>query len=186
MNKPVQLRVPDDARSPARFTAAEFLRMAEAGAFYDMKVELIDGELERMPPPGNDHARRQVSIVVRLAAIVSEALVRAEAGVSLQGHSIVGVDAALLRQEVTGNSLLKPDDILLVVEIAENSLKRDLLLKKPKYAANGIPHYWVIDAAGGIVHVHQTVVDGDYKDVRPVAFGEPLAVPGTDAKIVID
>jgi Uma2 family endonuclease len=47
-----------DQKAKARFTTAEFLRMGESGAFDDIKVELVDGELERMNPPQTAHAAR--------------------------------------------------------------------------------------------------------------------------------
>lgn len=58
MNKPngTLQRGPEAEAGPARFTTAEFLCMAEAGAFDDMNVELVDGELSRMTPPMNDHS----------------------------------------------------------------------------------------------------------------------------------
>ena len=37
-----------DRQAKARFTIAEFVRMGESGAFDDMKIELVYGELERM------------------------------------------------------------------------------------------------------------------------------------------
>ncbi len=65
-------RLSPDTR--ARFTTAEFLRMVESGAFEGMKVELIDGELERMNPPMGGHAAAQANVVFHLAQAVGVAL----------------------------------------------------------------------------------------------------------------
>lgn len=170
----------------ARFTTAEFLRMIEADVFEDWKVELIEGELQRMPPPGNDHSRRVVAIVARLLRVAPEQHVRAETGIDLGDDTVVGCDAALLRQENLGRGMMQADNVALVVEIAETSLDRDLRLKSRKYAEAGIPVYWVVNGARSVVHVHAEPVDGEYVDIHTVRFGQPLAVPGTDATITLD
>lgn len=172
----------------ARFTTAEFLRMVEAGAFEDWKVELVDGEIERMPPPGKEHGRRQMMIGVRLSRVVAEALLVGEVGIDLGDDTVLGCDAAVLRRSLgdVDNRMLRPDEVLLAVEIAETSRERDLGLKRMKYAAAGIAHYWVVDGKRGVVHVHAEPVAGDYAEIATVRFGQPLPVPGTDATITIE
>ena len=45
--------------------------------------------------------------------------------------------------------------------------------------------YWVIDLKPGVVHVMSDPQADEYAMRRVVAFGTPLAVPGTDATIVL-
>lgn len=74
MNKPATI-VPaqtEQARD-ARFTTAEFLRMAGLGAFDDMKIELIRGELKRINPPMSMHALMQGTVLYRLAQEIGRA-----------------------------------------------------------------------------------------------------------------
>jgi len=168
----------------ARFTTPEFLRMCQTGAFDDIKVELIDGELERMPPPHNEHGRRQASLVIRLARVVAEALLRAETAIDLGADTVVGCDAAILKAPVSGNRILQADEVALAVEVAETTLARDMGMKRIKYAAAGIAHYWVIDGERSVIHVWGDPVNGDYAQIATVRFGDP--VPGTDAAVVID
>ena len=172
----------------ARFTTAEFLRMVEAGAFEDWKVELVDGELERMPPPGNEHGRRQIMVVVRLARVVPEKLLRAEAGIDLGSDTVLGCDAAILRRPVegVGNRMLRPDEVLATIEVAESTRERDIGMERKKYAAADIAHYWVVDGERGVVHVHSEPVAGDYAEIGTVRFGQKLPVPGTDATITVE
>jgi Uma2 family endonuclease len=87
---------------------------------------------------------------------------------------------------VSGNRILQPAEVELAVEVAETTLSRDMGMKRMKYAAAGIAHYWVIDGERSRVHVWGEPVNGDYAQIATVRFGEPLAVPGTDATIVID
>ena len=170
----------------ARFTTVEFLDMADMGAFGDWKVELVEGELHRMPPPGNGHSRLQASIIADLAITTAKALVRGETGIDLGNNTLLGFDAALLRGPVTDRQSLLPGDVALVVEIAETTLERDLGMKRRRYAAAGVPVYWVVDSPRAVIHVHADPIEGGYSQIRTVRFGETLEVPGTDRTIVID
>ena len=177
-------RLSPDTR--ARFTAPEFLHMVESGAFESMKVELIDGELERMNPPMNGHSAAQANVVFYLAQKLGPAVVRAETGLILTDSTVVACDAALLRGPVTENRILTPADLLLVVEIAQTTQSRDMGLKRMLYAQAGIPTYWVIDGVRRGTHVYADPVEGDYSSVHTVRFGEALAVPGCEAVITLD
>ncbi|HJO64736.1 MAG TPA: Uma2 family endonuclease [Sphingomonas sanguinis] len=170
----------------ARFTAPEFLRMVESGAFEGMKVELIDGELERMNPPMGGHAAAQANVVFYLAQAVGVALVLGETGLVIDDSTVIACDAALLRQPIAENRFLTPDDVLLVVEIAQTTQSRDMGLKRMLYAQASFPTYWVIDGVRRVVHVYADPVEGDYSSVHTVRFGAPLAVPGSDAAITLD
>lgn len=182
MNQPARLS-PDNR---ARFTSAEFLRMIESGAFEGMKVELIDGELERMNPPMGGHAAAQANVVFYLAQAVGVALVLGETGLVIDDSTVVACDAALLRQPIAENRFLTPDDVLLVVEIAQTTQSRDMGLKRMLYAQASIPTYWVIDGVRRVIHVYADPVEGDYSSVHTVRFGAPLAVPGSNAAITLD
>lgn len=177
-------RLSPDTR--ARFTSAEFLHMVESGAFEGMKVELIEGELERMNPPMNGHSAAQAHVVFYLAQKMGPALVRGETGLMLNDSTVVACDAALLRAPVAENRFLTPADLLLVVEIAQTTQARDLGLKRMLYARADIPTYWAIDGTRRVIHVHAEPVDGEYTSVRTVRFGEALPVPGSDAAITLD
>lgn len=170
----------------ARFSAVEFARMIETGAFEDMWVELVDGKLERMPPPGREHGNHQIKLLLRLGGLIGEARLFGEVGIDLDDDTVLACDAAILAHEGGSGTLIRADEILLVVEVAETTRDRDLGMKRLRYAAAGIPIYWVIDGDRSVVHVYERPEDGDYKSIAIVKFGEPLAVPGTNATIVLD
>lgn len=186
MNEMTRVVAAQAESQKARITTAQFLRMCDAGVFDDdeWKIELVEGELERMPPPGNTHGQLQITILAQLLALLGTERVRAELGIQL-ADSVLGCDAAVLRKPSERAGMMSSDDLLLVVEVAETTLRRDLGMKRGKYAAGGIPVYWVVDGGHGIVHVHAEPADGEYTNVRTFRFGEPLAVPGTDATITL-
>jgi Uma2 family endonuclease len=175
-----------DRQEKARFTTAEFLQMGESGAFDDIKVELVDGELVRINPPQFAHASRQAKIAIRLSRLFAESRIVGEAGVDLGNDTVLGCDVGVLRTPVEENRLLRAADFLLVIEVAETSVARDTTMKRFAYACGGIPHYWVVDGARSVIHVYASPVEGDYTRFQSVGFGEPLSVPGTDGTITID
>ena len=185
MNQMTRITAAPVAGFGARFTTAEFVRMVENGAFEGMTVELIEGELERMPPPGNVHGLRQITLLAQLIAIVGADRIRAEAGIDLGDDTLVACDGAILSAPSSEDRMLTASDLLLVIEIAETTQRRDTEMKRVKYASTGIPVYWVVDGKRSVIHVYREPIDGDYSLIDTVRFGEPLAVPGTDATITL-
>lgn len=175
------------ASFPARFTSEEFIRMAATGAFDDMKLELADGELERMNPPMSDHSWHQSAVFASLLPIARAVglFALAETGLRLSESTIRVCDVALVRRRPDTNRLFCAADIVLAVEIAETSIARDLSIKRIEYATAGIPHYWIVDGHRLVVHNFAKPIDGEYTHIRTVSFGEPLEVPTTGGSTII-
>ena len=191
MNKPARIDLAEAREivpsTKARFTTAEFLRMSESGAFDDMKIELVGGELERMPPSGLTHADRQVRIILLLGAILPARCLVGEVGLDLGDDTLLGCDLAALYAPLEGNRMALPSEVALVVKIAETTASRDRGMKRLAYARATIPTYWVVDGKRELTHVYSEPRDGDYaQQVDTVRFGQSLEVPGTDATITID
>jgi Uma2 family endonuclease len=49
----------------------------------------------------------------------------------------------------------RPADVLLLVEVADSSLRYDRNVKLPLYARHGIPEAWIVDIGAGVVEVHR-------------------------------
>ena len=183
MNEAV--RIDRSAASRARFSVGEFAEIFSAAALQDIRLELVNGELERMTPPMGGHSSRQSSLLARLwAEIGARSMV--EATIDLGDETVMTCDVAVLREPMKEQRFLCPDEVVLAVEIAETTIVRDTTLKRIAYAAAGITDYWVVDGARGVVHVFRDPVDGEYSDMSTVRFGQPIAVPGMDAMVVVD
>ncbi len=174
-------------QSCARFTTAEFSHMAASGAFDDMKVELVKGGLERVNFPKSRHSIRQTQLLFALTRAIDGTTLKAtaEIGIDLGNDTVRGCDVAILRAVPEQDRWMRPHEMLLVVEVAETTIRRDLGYKRVDYADAGIAQYWVVDGDRSIVHVYADPVAGEYASVRTVRFGEALAVPGTEQSIVI-
>ena len=55
-----------------------------------------------------------------------------------------------------------PNDVGLIVEVADASLKRDRIVKKRIYATAGIPFYWVLDLTRRRLVVYSEPQGADY------------------------
>ena len=70
-------------------------------------------------------------------------------------------------------------EVLLVIEVADSSLKYDLETKAPAYAKEGISEYWVLDVLDRKLHVFRQLSESGYQsqtilaetlDIAPLAF----------------
>ncbi|HET8997304.1 MAG TPA: Uma2 family endonuclease, partial [Acetobacteraceae bacterium] len=78
-----------------------------------------------------------------------------------------------------------PEDICLLIEVADTSIATDRGAKRELYARAGIPEYWLIDLTTDRVHVHRKPKNGVYATMRtvgPDALLEIEALPGVTLK----
>lgn len=57
---------------------------------------------------------------------------------------------------------------ILVIEVLSQNRADDLVVKTTRYAAAGLPHYWIVDRAAGELLVHR-LHDGVYEQVQVVS-----------------
>src|SRR5512147_87129 len=140
-----------------RLTIADYHRMGEAGVFaHDARVELIEGEVIDMPPIGSRHARAVNYLNMHLVeAVRRSAVVAVQNPVTLDEHTEVQPYVAVLRirADLYGISHPRPGDVLLVIEVADTSVRYDLDVKWPLYARAGIPEVWVVDLEVGVLRL---------------------------------
>jgi Uma2 family endonuclease len=173
-----------------RFSADEFRRMGEAGIFDETsRVELIEGEIVEMNPIGSHHAGNIKRLINLFAGKVGEAaILDAQDPIHLAGHSEPQPDIALLkpRGDFYSEHHPKPEDVYLLVEVADTSLAYDLDVKVPLYARYGIPEYWIVDLANREVLAHSRPEDGKYRITERVKSGDTLtrrSVPNLSVKV---
>ncbi|MBA2693022.1 MAG: Uma2 family endonuclease [Rubrobacter sp.] len=143
-----------------RFTVEEYRKMGEAGIFHeDDRVELIDGEVVEMAAIGVRH----VESVMRLNRILSRwALETGDENVfvSVQNPMILSEfgeprpDLTLVRRSEGRFGTPVPEDIFLIVEVADTSLAYDRNVKLPLYAGVGIPEAWIVNLNKDDIEVH--------------------------------
>jgi Uma2 family endonuclease len=162
------------------FTVDEYYRMAAAGILNeDDRVELIDGEIVRMPPIGSNHA----SVVDTLAALFTsqlgrdQAIVHVQNPVRLNDLSELQPDLSLLRPRGDRYKDSHPGagDLFLVIEVAESSAVSDRQIKVPRYANAGIAEVWIIDLNDQSVEAYLQPVAGEYRECRNIGPDDSLS-----------
>ena len=174
----------DAAPTKRRFTVQEYYCMGEAGILRpDERTELIKGEIYVMPPVGPGHAecgsKVERSFHRRLG---DRAVVRSQYPIRLPDDGEPQPDVALVRPrpEGYGRSHPQPEDVFLLVEVSDTSLKHDREVKLPLYAAAGIPEVWLMDLPDDRIEVHCDPSPEGYRSISFVPRGgtvTPLAFP---------
>ena len=161
------------------FTVHEYYRMADAGILTeDDRVELIEGEIVQMAAIGSRHAACVDRLNQLFSARVAErAIVRVQNPVRLSERSEPQPDLALLRPrpDFYATAHPMPQDVLLVVEVADTSAGIDPAEKLPLYARSGIPEAWLVDLQEDRVEVHRQPTRRGYQEVRYLERGNRLA-----------
>lgn len=161
------------------FTVDEYHLMAQAGVLSeDERVELVEGEVVLMTPIGSRHA----ACVKRLNRLFSaragaKVVVGVQDPVRLGAYSEPQPDVALLkpRADFYASAHPGPEDVLLVVEVAESSAAYDLEVKIPLYARAGIPEVWLVDLDAGEIRVYREPAAGRYRQAVTVSRGGEIA-----------
>ena len=162
-----------------RYGVAEYYRMAETGILKpEERVELIDGEIIDMAPIGIEHAygvTRLTTIFTRKAG--DKAIVSTQNPIRLNLHSEPQPDIALLRyrEDFYRHTRPGPEDVLLLVEVADSSLRFDREIKLPLYARHAIPEVWIVDLEHQGLEVYRRPVEGKYLEISYPERGEIIA-----------
>jgi Uma2 family endonuclease len=179
---------PESAAPPAGFprqapiTLAMYDRMIAAGVFDPAeahRVELIGGELHMMSPIGDRHADA-VAFLTRWSsqqADPSRMLVWVQNPLSIPGsESAPQPDIAWVTLRRYADRRPLPEEVSLLVEVADTSLDFDTTAKASLYAAAGIADYWVVDLVSRAVIVFREPRSGGYES-RSTHRGDQLARP---------
>ncbi|MBE9188978.1 Uma2 family endonuclease [Gloeocapsopsis crepidinum LEGE 06123] len=131
-----------------RFTLEEYHRLAELGFFQDHRVELIRGEIFQMSAKGTSHSVCSTRLYRELFKLVADsATLRGQEPIILLRDSEPEPDLTIVRNRSDDYLSAHPTsiDILLVIEVADSTLKYDQEVKLPLYAEASISDYWIFN-----------------------------------------
>lgn len=143
----------------------EYDRLVESGLLQESRTELLLGALIDMTPQGPLHAdviRRLAERLIR--ELPAEVQTRVQSPLALSDDSEPEPDLAVVRAADYRSS--HPTTALLVIEVAETSVLKDRGIKTALYATAGIPEYWLVNLAEGIVELHRRPEVGRYAEVE--------------------
>ena len=177
MNAPMRTRAAEGFDRRA-FTVADVRAMIDAGIMDpDERVELWEGEFVPMNSKYNRHEiwkRRLNRILVR--AFPDEIAIAVEPSLYLSDITFVEPDLlihadALLPEDVRG------PDVMLVIEIADSSINKDLRAKARIYAKYGVRHYWVLDPENRRAHLLSEPGENGYGATQVVETDGVITLP---------
>ncbi len=162
-----------------RFTVLDYYRMAETGVLRpDARVELLNGEIIDMSPVGPFHGgvtKRLNRFFTRLGK--GRWLVAVQDPVHLDEHSEPEPDLMLLKPAGDDYTTRhpRPEDVYLLIEVADTSLAIDRDEKLPLYGRAGISEVWIVNLIDQTLEV--------YREPHFTGYGSKATLrPGDQAK----
>ena len=176
----------------SKITIEQFRSMIDRGDFEPIEghhVELLRGEI--VPRFGDDPRTPMnpphASAVDELNEWSFEVAFRDAVRIRVEGSfeipaldSVPLPDVAWLVRKDYSKAHPTPDDVLLLIEVSDSSLAKDLGPKLELYAEAGIRDYWVVDVQNRALLVHRDPQGITYRDVTRYDIGQevhPLAAP---------
>jgi Uma2 family endonuclease len=175
-----QLVTPSFESNIHKFTVQQYYLMHEAGVFAEGdRLELINGEIREMSPIGRKHAvcvaRTTRFFQIKLG---DRAFIWTQNPIRLSDHSEPQPDLAILkwRDDFYAEALPTPDDILLIIEVADSTIAYDREVKSLLYATNGIPEMWLFDVNKKIIEGYSQPSASGYKRMQRYEENDTLAM----------
>ena len=142
-----------------RFSVRDYYRMTETGVLPpDARIELLDGQIMDMEPIGPSHGG-SVNRLNRLFNRLSRGrwLVTAQNPVHLDEYSEPQPDLMLVKPEPDDYTTRHPapQDVFLLIEVAQTPLGYDREQKLPAYGCAGIPEVWIVNLADRTIEVYR-------------------------------
>ena len=180
---------PDPPRK--RWTREECAKLEASGLLDYESLELVAGELISKMGKKRPHVNSFKRLHVWLMQVFGWQLVDVEAPIDVAPEDNPTnepvPDLIVLREDPSHlRSNPRPEDLQLVLEIADTSLSFDLRVKAALYARAGVPEYWVPDVTGRRLPVHRSPRSGMYADVAAYSEHEsvsPLAAPQAQFRV---
>lgn len=149
-----------------RFSVDEYYKLIELGLLKDYeKAEIIEGELIRKMTVGDRHAAIVDTLAKLFIKNVSDnVLVRIQNPIRLSDFNEPEPDIALADlTKFDGRRHPRPEEILLLIEVSDSTVKYDRDVKLPLYAEAEIPEIWIVNLPSEIIEVHTKPKSGLYQ-----------------------
>ncbi len=159
-----------------RFTVAEVEAMVAAGIMEeDERVELVGGELVPMSPKGLAYETVKAALADRWYRLPRGPVDLAVATTFRLSEDTYLEPDVVIFPRASGIPSLAAANVLLVVEIADSSLRYDMGRKAGLYASFGIRELWVIDAVRPTTRVFREPAADEYREARDFGASDRLA-----------
>ena len=159
-----------------RWTVNDYHRMGELGILDSSeRTELLSGQIVLMTAKGTPHVTALRLLATTLDTLLTNepALVSTQDPIQLDNFSEPEPDLAVVQGEILdyADQHPRPEQVYLVVEVADSTLKQDCGLKARLYAQAGIADYWVLDLNNRQLHMFREPTPTGY--TRHLILTEP-------------
>ncbi|MGD1804147.1 Uma2 family endonuclease [Dapis sp. BLCC M126] len=162
------------------FTVDQYYKMLEAGIFNENeRVELIRGEIIEMSPIGIRHSacvkRLNELFFLRLGKAVTLGI---QDPVRLNNTSEPQPDVSLLqrRPDFYETQHPQPENVFLLIEVSDTTVKYDQEVKIPLYAENNIVEVWLVNLTEKCLEVYRQPTANGYEIVQTFQKGETVTI----------
>jgi Uma2 family endonuclease len=163
-----------------RFTVDEYHKMGEAGILSeDDRLELVDGEIVEMSPINIPHATCVDLLTMLFAPLLAgKGIVRIQNPIFIDNINEPQPDVALLKRRAYWDQEQHPgpDDILLLIEVADATVRSDRHDKIPRYARAGIVEVWLVNLPKGIVEVYSDPMGGKFRSIQRIGKEDSITL----------
>ncbi|MFN5856378.1 MAG: Uma2 family endonuclease [Pseudanabaenaceae cyanobacterium] len=166
-----------------RWTVQDYHRISELGILIDDRTELIDGQITIMAAKGTSHVTSLHLLAHALRDRLGNlALVRTQDPIHLDDFSEPEPDLAIVQGTILDyvEQHPRPEQIYLVVEVADSTLKQDHEIKDKLYARTGIADYWLLAPQKRQLHIFRKPTSTSYTEhliLTEPNQASPLAFP---------
>jgi len=158
-------------------TYDEVLALCDQGFFEDRsRVVLLDGEVHVMPADGVRHIRWAMALMQHAVRALPQDryFIGIQTTLRLSRHNAPSPDLYILDGPPPEGDV-PTKYILLVVEVADTSLRDDLTDSASRYARHGVREYWVLDVREPCLFVHRAPDGQRYTNLQRYGVEEAVA-----------
>jgi Uma2 family endonuclease len=168
---------PQDGEDRVRFTASDVRAMLDAGILDDeRRYEVIDGEILEMMVHNPPHMRVKRWLLDQLYRQLDRSYwIDSEPSFYVEPDGDFTVPDIIVYPRQVEAHLLRGPDALLVIEVADKSLKKDRGRKAHLYARHGVRDYWVVNAQTLVTYRYADPIKGRYASETEHGPTETLA-----------
>ncbi len=161
-----------------KFTVEEYYQLGEVGILRDDdRVELIDGDIIYMAPIGTRHSGCVTRLVTIFSGLVFRKIISlpVQNPVHIDGYSQLQPDVVIAKPAKNGygDRHPHPEDILLLIEVADTTIKKDHQ-KAIVYGRAGIIELWIVNLEAELIEVYRHPSSNGYESIQQFRPGETI------------
>ena len=163
-----------------RFTVAEYNLMGEAGILQpDERVELIEGDIQKMSPKGTKHSSSTtLANDCFRKHLGDKVIIRNQDPIVIGEHSEPEPDIALVipNEKAYADHHPTPQEVLLVLEVSDTTLAIDRTVKARLYGQAGLIQYCVLNVNARELEDYRDPDENGYRTKHTYKDGESFTL----------